>query len=170
MTTLAAPPSATWIGSKLVDLQACLCQALIDRGGGGVCYCAVVTGEVDGSLCGSCDGEGDCGMAYVRIVRGFVYDAFPDNTGLANCALSPGFTIEAGVLRCLPVDETGAPLSSADSLDVSLQVAADMQAIYWALSCCFDVGDGQMLINAWEPSGPDGGCVGGFWTMEIGTV
>jgi hypothetical protein len=157
--------SPTWIGNRLVDLAACVCDALAERGAGVPCWCGIVPGaEASWVGCTECD-SGRCGSAWVRLDGVWPYVSFPNPEVGLTCAATMGYTVEVGVVRCMPLNDDGSPLDTAESLDVALAGAADMQALLYAISCCF--GDVLHTVDSWVPVGPQGGCVGGYWTLSL---
>jgi len=48
---------------------------------------------------------------------------------------------------------------------VTLNQMADAEAIYRALLCCDAP---QIAVERYQPIGPAGGCVGGFWVAYLG--
>lgn len=171
MATAPAPPEplpvSAWLSAKMVDLLACACSSLETYGVGPVCWCGLQTGETTWEGCGECD-NGACGMSYVRLVRAFPYTAFPAIEELTHCDTAVGFDLELGAMRCVPVNEDGSGLTPSQSLSLALDTVADMGALHRAISCCFDI-DPTNLVE-WVPLGPQGACVGGAWTFQIGMV
>lgn len=167
MTVTPPDPLNTWIGNRLVELSACVCEALYERGAGQPCWCGVMPGsEASWVGCTDC-GDDRCGTAWVRLDAVAPYTTFPEPEVGLTCAASLAYTIEVGVVRCIPIPDDGSALDSAASLDVALAVAADMQALHYAIKCCF--GSGVLhAVESWTPVGPEGGCVGGFWTIQVG--
>jgi hypothetical protein len=149
-----------------LDLAACVCTALVERGAGEPCWCGIAPGsEASWVGCTDC-GSGNCGSAWVRLDSAFPYTTFPDSEPGLTCTASLGYTIEVGVVRCMPLNDDGSALDTATSLDVALASAADMMALRHAVECCF--GDTLHSLVGWSPLGPQGGCVGGFWTLQVG--
>jgi hypothetical protein len=109
-------------------------------------------------------------MAYVRLARAFPYTAFPAQEFAlpSTCTTAIGFDLEVGALRCVPVHEDGSGLEPAETLDMALTTTADMAALHHAIACCFD--PPILLLTEWAPLGPQGGCVGGAWTFQVGMV
>jgi hypothetical protein len=158
--------SATWIGSRLIDLSACVCEALAASTNGPVCWCGVVAGEVALDACGACDGDA-CGQAWVRVTGAYPYDTFPvqaDDT--TACGTYLAYEVEVGVSRCYPIPEGTETLTEAETLDSALMQIVDMEALRKAVLCCF--GTEAKTLGAWTPAGPDGGCIGGTWAVTIG--
>lgn len=156
---------SAWIAGKLADLLSCLCDAVENHGAGPVCWCGVQPGaDVAWDFCGDC---GDtCGMAYIKFVEAFPSAVFPvPDDGETGCRSPLAYSLEIGVLRCLPVGPDGEPLTTGEALDATLATVLDMEAVRRAVECCF--GGALVALQRWEPSGPSGGCVGGAWTLVV---
>jgi hypothetical protein len=74
--------------------------------------------------------------------------------------------IEVGALRCFPILEDGEILAPNDMNHLAAEQMQDAHALYRALLCCDAP---SMVVQAWTPLGPEGGCVGGMWTAFIGS-
>lgn len=156
------------IFAKLTSLAECLCATIITEGLPEPCFCGVVPGDIVAlDYINGCDDK--CGMAWVRLAL-----ASP-TTGVGvvdeqvnNCGSTVGFTTEVGIARCLPVNEDGTPPDVADYLASAQLQIADMLAMRKAIECCEDLGD--LILDSYQPLGPSGMAVGGFWlatmTME----
>jgi len=150
----------SWIGDRLLALSACLCETLEQRGAGRVCRCEVAPGaEVALDAC-DCDGD-RCGQAWVRLVSAFPSSSLPEPDIDARCTAPLAYVVEVGAVRCAPVadDDEGVVLGT------TLGQYDDMDAMRYALQCCFT--DGEQVLGQYEPYGPQGGCVGGTWTVTI---
>lgn len=157
-----APPQIAW---QIVELVDCLCGMLEVEGGGRPCWCGAYPGaSVSWEFCTECQG-GSCGMGYVRPAGIFPYTTFPFPETDVHCASPLAWTIEVGALRCVPQPADGEVLSPADMLDVTITTMLDARAIYKAIKCC-DAIPGA-AIQFYTPVGPEGGCVGGFWTAFL---
>lgn len=82
-------------------------------------------------------------------------------------------TIGVGVLRCAAgmTGNDGAwvpPPASAITAD-AMQVLADEAAVLNAVHCCVPPSTAMKSLAAvrWDALGPDGGCVGGEWTVNV---
>jgi hypothetical protein len=106
-------------------------------------------------------------MVYARLARIFPFTTFPLESDEATCATPLAYEIAVGAVRCIPVYEDGSPLDPGDSLDASLALIQDAMAMRKAIECCFGGDDIDIQLSAWEPQGPDGGCVGGEWTVVV---
>jgi hypothetical protein len=169
-TTPPEAPPAPWIADRLIELSACVCQMLTTEGTGRPCWCGLTLGvnaAWDG--CGEC-ADGGCGMGWVRLDGAYPFTAFPvEETEIAStCGTFTGYTIEVGALRCMPQNEDGQPLGPDVTLGLAVDQARDMLALRSAILCCPAWPDWPVLLGSWQPLGPEGGCVGGFWTFALG--
>lgn len=153
---------------RLAALAECLCAQIIADGLPEPCFCGLVPGEAPAiEYVTNCDDD-KCGMAWVRLA------AVAPITGVGlpsivvnNCNAEIGYDAEVGIMRCAPVGDTdGTPPPSDDLLQAADLQIADMFAMYRAIACCGALGD--FIIETYTPVGPDGGAVGGFWTLSAG--
>lgn len=122
--------------------------------------------------CGTEDGGAE-GQAWVAVPRVYPSDNFPTETIDAHRCFPRGFAAEVvvGVLRCAAtVDSSGrAPTAEQVTMD-ALKVSRDRAIALDAIVCCLigeDADPGEYRLGAWEPLGPNGGCVGGQWTVTV---
>lgn len=115
--------------------------------------------------------EDECctGLAWVRIVN---VEPLRDPVGLPQgCVTSERrVELEMGGVHCLPWGTVEAPPTCAQWTDVALRADAFHDAMEKALCCFAAVADAQNLAESvtagiYEPSGPDGNCIGG--TMRV---
>jgi hypothetical protein len=150
----------------LQTLASCLCAAVQASGGPTPCFCGVVPGDgiaADYACNEGCDG----GMAWVRLTSAYPSKVLgAQNTEEANCNLMLGLDFEVGILRCISAgDEQGNPPSAEELLAASDQQMTDLQTLRVAMTCC---GYGKdMIVGPYTPVGPEGGLVGGFFTIAI---
>lgn len=79
------------------------------------------------------------------------------------------FQAEIGIVRCVAtVTDDGQPPSVSEVEMDAAQQGLDADAIYQALMCCAGRSDDirSMILSAWRPVGPSGGCAGGIWTVR----
>lgn len=77
-------------------------------------------------------------------------------------------TFGVGSLRCAnSLDDNGNAPSPTVLTSETNQMTLDMSALMQALQCCFGPQVGKMNMLRWDPLGPDGGCVGGEWTLQV---
>lgn len=164
MTTQPVKPPLPWISDLALRLRTCLCDALVDNP---PCWCGVWPGsEVPWDHCGECDG-GSCGTAYVQVTNAFVSSEFPFPDTEGRCYAPMAYELTVGVVRCIPVaDEEGNLPSSGEILSSFLTNLDDQQAVWKAIQCCMGK-DVTHTLGSWEPLGPQGGCVGGQFTVTV---
>jgi hypothetical protein len=145
---------------SLIALADCVCELLGTEGAGPTCWCGLYPGAaVSWDYCGECD-DGACGMGYVRLAGGFPYDSFPTPVIDDRCAKPLAWAVEVGALRCFPQPADGELPSPAALAEVAIDQALDAAALFKAIRCC----DLELAVEVYRPVGPEGMCVGGFWT------
>ena len=113
------------------------------------------------------------GQAWVAVPRVFPSDNFPAETTDAHRCFPRGYAAEitVGVLRCAAtLDEHGRPPPPEDVLADARKQSRDRQASLETIVCCLmgeDADPGIYRLGGWTPLGPDGGCVGGAWTVTV---
>lgn len=150
-------------------LVTCLCAQIVADGGVEPCFCGLMPGEVPLADYTSCDGSQD-GMAWVRLVN-----AYPSvqlgaaTTQPGNCGAMLGADIEVGVLRNMPAgDDRGNPPTLAQMNAAVIQAVNDAASARRAILCCNDSLAGiDVMLGQWSPMGPQGGLVGGTWTLAV---
>ena len=153
------------LAQKIDALMACVCELLEADGAGPVCWCGFYPGaEVSWDYCGECAG-GSCGMAYARIMEAFQSSNFPNpEDSAAKCQSPLAVGLVVGALRCMPMAEDGSLPDPDAVMETSIGVIADMTAMLEAIACC-DMG--EYALGQYTPLGPQGGCVGGEWTLWV---
>jgi hypothetical protein len=155
-----APPR---IAAALIDLADCVCNQLAVNGAGPTCWCGLYPGAaVSWEYCGEC-GSGTCGMGYVRLTGVFPYEVFPVPTVDFHCAKPIAYSIEVGALRCVPQPSDGHIIEPVAMAEIVLAQVLDAQALLDGIRCC----ELEVAAERYQPVGPDGGCVGGFWTAYL---
>jgi len=151
----------TLIWPIMVRLQECLCTTLTERGlMPGDCFCGLMPGN-DPSW------DYEDGMAWVRLVNAYPSTTFPtiDTTPRGSCAAEIAATIEVAVLQCAPtLSVTGVLPSEFDMFEPTRLQLATMKAMKDAIMCC---GFDNIVLGQYQPLGPQGGLVGGFWTVDV---
>jgi len=113
------------------------------------------------------------GMAWVRVQS--LEMVRPPAMGMTlgdPCRRSWLTTVGVGALRCAStVQDIGgnwAPKPSAITAD-SMQVLLDEAAILNAMHCCVPPSTAlkSLTVVRWDALGPEGGCVGGEWTVNL---
>ena len=160
------PRSMPPIAPVVIDLINCVCEMLATNGQGPTCWCGVYPGaSVSWEECGDC-GDDVCGMGYVRPGTTTPYDVFPFSVIDENCVKPLAYELEVGVLRCFPtMDDDGAMPPADVTTEAAMGLLQDQYALYQAIMCC--EGLKTKAISAWQPIGPQGNCVGGFWTVYV---
>lgn len=157
---------------RLSSLAECLCDTITAEGVPAVCFCGVVPGEAAASDyfgTGNCT-KGVCGMAWVRLVN-----MYPSTSvGIAdvtvgNCSKELGLDVEVGIMRCYQSarDERGNPPTLAYVAEATAQQVLDAEVMYKAISCCDDISSHDLVVGTYQPLGPEGGVVGGFWMLSM---
>lgn len=152
----------------LAELVECVCEELAVTGAGPCCWCGLWPGEaVSWDYCGECAAS-RCGMGWVRMVNVFAYSTFPQPVVDPNCERPLAMQVEVGALRCLPSPPDG-ELPGPDLMAVAVaEQVADSFALYRAIKCCST--SGPIAVETYQPVGPQGGCVGGFWLAYLDLV
>lgn len=156
----------TLVWPTMTAIAECLCTELVASGLPPTCLCGVLPGEaIDASYVTSSEG-----MAWVRLANAFPYNAFPNASLSGNpCVMPLGFELEIGALWCAPVsrDSRGNPPRPEDqAATAEIQVAA-MAAMHRAIVCCLPNERAQVAMGAYTPTGPEGGVVGGTWSLVV---
>lgn len=108
-----------------------------------------------------------CTQAWVRVVSVVPTGGVSLIDG-SDCASVLRIDLEAGVYRCIVVEEGGEAPKAADVLGAAIQSMSDMTAIYRAAMGeeAPEVWD-TITAGSWTPSGPSGGQYGGIWTFSV---
>jgi hypothetical protein len=120
-----------------------------------------------------------CGQT---IVDGVVHDGqlwvahltsaagWPSPTGDPITCVTPfSETVEIGIVRCARgvLQDDGQPPPASDVTADAQRQATDREALKQAILCCWGVEGRDLLGLTWEPIEPQGGCVGGIWTLTL---
>lgn len=115
--------------------------------------------------------ESGCrGTAWVRLVSANPTVSFPaaDNR-VNNCGYSLAYTVEMGMVGPAPVmtDRLGNFIAPTDveQFEASLRMFGELEMMHAAIR---GAGIDQLVLGDWTPQGPEGGIMGGLWTMVIG--
>ena len=142
----------------LVSLAGCLCGKLAEFNIQ-TCFCGVVFGDTVDVTPVAEDGS----MGWVRLAN---IAPIEDETTGQRCQVRLGATIQVGFGTCYPIDAD--PLTVDEQLEVTRMQMSGMQASLQAILCCDWVDRGRQLqIGEYQPLGPEGGVVGGTWTLAI---
>ena len=153
---------------RLSALADCLCAELEKAGTPNLCFCGVLPGEV-----ASADYMGGCGdkngMAWVRLKNMYPSTSVGTaNVTVGNCDKEIGFDVEMGVMRVYSVgDSRGNPPTAKQSLDAAAMQIMDAETMLKAINCCDAISSRDYIVGLYEPAGPEGGIVGGMWTISM---
>jgi hypothetical protein len=163
MQTFATPP----IWAKMAVLLDCLRAAMRDLPD--PCSLTIQPGQLpafDFSCEDGCDGNGN-GKAWVRLITEYPSTRFPQplTTATPCSAWEMAYSVEIGIVRCVAIDGTDV-ITDEQNMEDSLLQSADAHAMYRAVLCCF-TGDEEVVMGSYVPYGPQGGVLGGSWTMQV---
>jgi hypothetical protein len=112
------------------------------------------------------------GMGWIRMFSAFPSSTYPapENTLRGSCTAPAAFMVEIGLVRpagVLTEDLEGVTVPSPEEeFDLSMALIDDMMAMREAVlrtkATYTDI-----ILGAWSPTGPDGGAVGGTWTITL---
>lgn len=132
------------------------------------------SGEVTGQLTvqgGTVLDECKCGLAWVRLVRYYPTDVFPQETETWNPCGPAGWAVvlELGALRCAPFGDAGQVPTDEEWQQAVLQQMRDAAAMRKAVDCCFgQMVESETLMTApWEERPPEGLCMGGTQQVTV---
>lgn len=149
----------------LVSLQQCLCDEMNRAGVDSVeCFCGVLPGAL-------VTHDFPDGMAWVRLSQSYTSTNITDQARtLSNCALPIAGVIEIGIVRCAPSPgRSGTPPTVLQQFEATRLQMADMAIMRRAVVCCFGQSkDFSAQLSGYTPFGPQGGLVGGSWTLYAG--
>lgn len=117
-------------------------------------------------------GEGCSGMAWVRHVSSFPTVRFPNaDVSIDNCAYTLGHAIEVGIIRPSPIPESdGTTIDLPDDIthfNSAMDLADDMLLMKEAIQRASKSID-MVILGSYVPVGPEGGAVGGTWSLTVG--
>lgn len=134
-----------------------------------MCSCTIYPGDavpMDYGL------ESCGGMAWVRLVAAGPTTAFPSaSVTVDNCTYSLAYTVEMGIMRPAPIAEQfGSEVELPDDtahFNASNRLTQDLTLMHRAIK------DAKkdiplLVLGSWTPQGPQGGTVGGTWTLTVG--
>jgi hypothetical protein len=152
------------LAAALVELQ--------KDGSDDLCAAAVYPGEGVPLDYASVD-TGCGGMLWVRLVSAAPSAAFPAPvTSVDNCAKKLAFAVEMGVMRAAPIPdsfvtgEMDLPGDEEHTESAGKQLD-DMEAMYRAMRVA-SADIELMIVGTYSPLGPNGGAVGGVWSLQVG--
>lgn len=120
-------------------------------------------------------GQESCGGSlWVRLMTSNPSVSFPANdVTVSNCVSTLAYQVEVGVMRPAPLAEViGQEVelpTETENGDAALQQLDDMESMYAAIIAFAD--EVELLTPGfYTPIGPEGGVVGGKWTLAIGLI
>jgi len=154
-----------------LTLLECYRTALIANGDEPATIC-LRHGEFVNPSLGSQVDECCNGLAWVRIVT--VDPLRTRDDPLVKCFHTERITtLEMGIVRCLPFGTVQAPPTCDQWTAIAIQADEDHGAMETALCCAYnDLSDGgfrTVRAGTYEPTGPDGNCIGGRQQVVIET-
>lgn len=117
------------------------------------------------------DFGGECtGMAWVRLVGASPTSAFPSpETRVNACAITLAYTVEVGMVGPAPVLEDNMGNFSlpedTELFEAAMRQAEEMQMMFDAIRAAAIP---EKVIGDYAPQGPEGGVMGGLWTVIVG--
>jgi len=117
-------------------------------------------------------GDGCMGMAWVRHTGSNPSVAFPSaDVSVDNCVSTLAHSIEVGIIRPAPIPESdGMNVELPDALthmNSALDLADDMMLMKAAIQRAAKSID-FVILGGYVPNGPEGGAVGGTWSLTVG--
>lgn len=108
----------------------------------------------------------DCAQGWVNLVTAYPTQDFPEPAaGYIGCPSGVyALTIDVGVVRCISADEVPDPDVLQPALDTQL---ADMASLRRAICRYASENDLQVTFDGYLGYGPEGGAVGGWWTIRM---
>lgn len=109
--------------------------------------------------------DGQLWVAHLRSDSGW-----PTPTGEPHtCATAWAERIEVGIVRCArgKIQDNGDAPSTEDITADAQQQEEDRLALRAAILCCLPTEGKDIVIEGWDPISPQGGCVGGIWTIIV---
>lgn len=156
------------LGEVLEGLRDCLCGQLTDGMGGAPCFCGLVGGRKAIADRCSCDGDNQCGMAWVRLDRIYPYEGQVTQPARTPSCVTPlAAVVELGVYRCIPtVGADGEGPTVVQQTNQTLTQLADAGALFAAVKCCDAVTKRSHVLGTYTPR-DDGDCGGGLLTVTV---
>lgn len=142
----------------LLALKDCI-AATLEKCSRPVCRVDVLAADADQlDGCDCCDDPGVDGRAWIRVDR-----MVSSGQAMPGCPPPLRAEVHVGISRCATLTEEG-KLASTDALmHDAHKVYSDAQALYSAVVAC----KRKAVATTWTPQGPEGGCIGGYWTVEV---
>lgn len=153
---------------RMSELATCLCAQIEADGSPQPCFCGVIPGQgAVADYAGNCNTA--CGMAWVRMVTMLPMQGVgKQNETPGNCGSELGAVIEVGIFRCISVGDQRNPVPTpAELLAATEQQVADAYTMQRAIVCCPAFSSKDMILGAYQPTGPSGGLVGGTFQVTL---
>lgn len=98
---------------------------------------------------------------------------FPQSLGAASPCLPPmtAITAHLGIVRCIAtIDDRGRAPSALEVTNDGITALDDALVLYEWLTRLdpLEVGFAKVIVDSWQPLGPNGGCAGGEWSVTLG--
>lgn len=134
----------------------------------GLCFTSILPG---GQVPIDYAAEACTGFMWVQLINANPTQRFPSPVSEPNaCVSTLALTVQVGLMRpaLLPEEFQGEiTLPTGDEQEEEAEKQfADMEAM---LAGIMGADIDQILVTQYEPAGPDGGAVGGTWTVQIGS-
>lgn len=169
---MTVPPEDPLVEDKIawpvvVQLTDCLCAELVTAGLPPTCICSPMPGEAIAADYVS----REQGMAWVRVSSVYPSAVFPaQDQSASGCLMPMAVQLEVGALYCAPVTQgrSNNPPGLSQVFDSTRTQMAAMAAMLRAIECCLGAASRKgVSLGPYTPLGPDGGVVGGSWTVTV---
>lgn len=155
--------------AKALLLDAVQAELEADGTAKGLCMVSVMPG---GAVPLDYGAESCGGMVWVRLTQAFPTQEFPQQaTTLNNCGYDLALALEVGVMRPAPMPTDFQGDIELPPAEEHFEAAAlqdrDMEAVHRAVKALAQRIE-YVVLGSYEPVGPDGGTVGGTWTLTVG--
>lgn len=116
-------------------------------------------------------GDEDCtGMAWVRMISANPTVSFPTPAAdVNNCVHLLAYQVEVGMIGPAPkIEDTMGEFTVPDDIelfDAAMRQAEELDMMYQAIR---KAKIPQKIIGDYTPQGPEGGVMGGTWTLTVG--
>lgn len=111
-----------------------------------------------------CEDGGGGGQLWVRCVQ--VVPGWPNRDAEQKCGVRLATAVlGVGVIRCAhTLDDQGNPPTAEEMTGDATRIMEDMEDMFSGISSNFEF---VHKLGQWIPLGPDGGCAGGEWTVNV---
>lgn len=126
--------------------------------------------EAPYDVCETMTVEGTVVNGQLWVGNTFTSEGWPISTSdPTSCRSNWTDLIEVGIVRCAQGvinDDGNAPDADLITADAQQQLQ-DRNSLREAILCCFDIEHVDLFVESWTPIPPEGGCVGGRWTIRV---